>query len=557
MRKSTALMASVLLGLWVATVASAASVTPGEVAQHIQALMAQRQANKRFTCGGELICGVALIPGFYQAREYQPAWSDPDGVTAQAGALLAEIGRVEDYGLRPADYHLAQLQSLRQAFATAAEAAESPDPALAADFDLLMTDAFLLLASHLTGGRVDPETIHPEWEAFSYEVDLLDLLHRALQGEPLDALFAALLPHYPGYTGMQKALAVYRAVAASGGWPTIPDGPSLKEGDESDAVGHLRRRLMISGDLTDVQLFNSNWFDPPLTRAVAAFQARHGIAPDGVVGARTRRELNVPVEQRIQQLIINMERWRWIPQDLGSRYILVNIADFMLDIVDQGEVQERMRVVVGRDYRKTPVFSGQMTYLVLNPFWEIPRTLAVEDILPKILEDGGYLAKQGIRVFSGMGEDTVELDPGAVDWTRLGPDYFPYRLRQDPGPHNALGRVKFMFPNHYAVYLHDTPSKRLFESYSRSYSSGCIRVEAPLDLAAFVLAGTPGWDRAAVEAAIAQGQQQVVRLARPVPVHLLYWTAWSDDEGLIHFREDIYERDPPLIAALAEAPRPF
>jgi murein L,D-transpeptidase YcbB/YkuD len=345
-------------------------------------------------------------------------------------------------------------------------------------------------------------------------------------------------------------------MAAAGGWPQLEAGPSLAMGDEGPLVEQLRERLAASGDLKEPSLSLPSYFDAPLEAAVKVFQHRHGLEADGVVGKKTRQALNVPVDQRIQQLLINMERWRWIPNDLGPRYLVVNIADFNLTMVDESKVRGAMRVVVGRAYRKTPVFSGTMTYLDFNPFWNVPRKLAVEDILPRIKEDPAYIQEQGFRVFSGWSEDAVELSPNEVDWASFHKDYFPVRLQQAPGPKNALGRIKFMFPNTHAVYLHDTPAKGLFNSVSRSFSSGCIRVEDPVTLAEFVLEGMDGWDRETIANHLGDGQRQVVRLKRPIPVHLLYWTAWADESGTVFFREDIYERDAPLMRALKEKPSP-
>ncbi|HSO18965.1 MAG TPA: L,D-transpeptidase family protein, partial [Desulfosarcina sp.] len=429
-------------------------------------------------------------------------------------------------------------------------------PSDRADFDVLMTDAAFLLGSHIIGGRVNPETIHSNWTAFSLEVDLIRLLNDGLQGGRVAHLLQGLHPSYTGYTGLREALTAYRRMAENGGWPRLDEGPSLRLEDDNLAVAQLRRRLLASGDLPDRPALRPTYFDAELERTVKAFQYRHGLAPDGVVGPRTRAALNVPVDQRIAQLVINMERWRWIPADLGRRYLAVNIADFMATMVDEGRVRGSMRVVVGRTYRKTPVFSGTMTYLEFNPYWNIPRRLAVEDLLPKILKNPGYIEEQGIRIFSGWSPDAVPLAPGEVDWAALNENYFPIRLQQAPGPLNALGRIKFMFPNRHAVYLHDTPSKGLFNAVSRGFSSGCIRVEDPVGLAAFVLEGTEGWDRETIETHYRDGEHRVVRLQRPIPVHLLYWTAWADSAGTVFFRDDIYGRDAPLMRALQQKPVP-
>jgi murein L,D-transpeptidase YcbB/YkuD len=531
---------------------------PSPVARLIQQQIETRRDSRQFSCQGELICGIALIPDFYAARDYAPAWTGSQGLVPPARALLAEIGRVDTDGLSPEDYHYSRLQAMALRLENgASEASAAPMLHLRADFDLLMTDAAFLLGAHILGGRVNPETIHADWSAFSHEVDLIGLLNDGLRGAHLTQLFEALRPPYTGYTGLRRALAAYRRMAAAGGWSRLEEGPPLQLGDENPAVASLRERLRISGDLDDASSPVVPYvFDAPLEAAVKTFQYRHGLAADGVVGANTRQALNVPVEQRIQQLLINMERWRWIPNELGPRYLVVNIADFNLTMVDEGRVRGTMRVVVGRAYRKTPVFSGTMTYLEFNPSWNIPRRLAIEDILPRVRKDPDYIRQQGIRIFSGWSEDAVSLSPDEVDWGALNENHFPIRLQQAPGPHNALGRIKFMFPNPHAVYLHDTPAKGLFNAVSRGFSSGCIRVEDPTALAAFVLEGTAGWDRTIIEKHLRDGEQRIVWLQQPIPVHLLYWTAWTDASGMVFFRKDIYDRDAPLMRALQEKPSP-
>ncbi|MGD9333126.1 MAG: L,D-transpeptidase family protein [Desulfobacterales bacterium] len=527
------------------------------VAEMIQSRIEARLDDRRFTCRGELICGIAFIPTFYAERDHAPVWSTSQGPTPQALALLLEIKQVGREGLKPEDYHYDELRDMADLLlANEGEDAEPWQNTLRADFDLLMTDAAFLLGAHIIAGRVNPETIHAAWSNFDHEVDLVRLLNHGLQGGRLAHLIQGLHPPYAGYAFLRQALAEYRRIAEEGGWPVLDDGPNLGLGAEGPGVESLRKRLAVSGDLEPQDRPTQLGFDDGLEVAVKAFQYRHGLQIDGVVGKKTRQAMNVPVDQRIEQLIINMERWRWIPDDLGLRYLAINIADFRLTMVDQGRMRGSMRVVVGRFYRKTPVFSGTMTYLDFNPFWNIPRRLAIEDILPQIKKDPDYITRQGIRVFSDWTPEAVEVSPQEVDWDAYHAGYFPIRLQQVPGPRNALGRIKFMFPNKHAVYLHDTPAKGLFEEVSRDFSSGCIRVEDPVTLAEFTLEGTPGWDRETIENHLADRQRRVVRLAQPLPVHLLYWTAWSDDNGTVFFREDIYKRDAPLMRALKEKPAP-
>ncbi len=270
------------------------------------------------------------------------------------------------------------------------------------------------------------------------------------------------------------------------------------------------------------------------------------------MGPATLDALNVPVNKRLRQIELNMERWRWLPRNLGKRYILVNIAGFSLDVYEDNRHMMDMRVVVGRQYRRTPVFSKDMTYLVISPYWHIPPNIALKDKLPLIRKNPGYLEQERIRVFHGAGAEMREIDAKTVDWATITGRNFSYRLRQDPGPFNALGRVKFMFPNKYNVYLHDTPSQELFAKTVRTFSSGCIRIEKPIELAEYLLKDYPEWTRERILSTADRRIERTVQIKKPLPVHLLYWTAWIDRDGRMQFRNDIYKRDELLDRALQE-----
>jgi murein L,D-transpeptidase YcbB/YkuD len=339
--------------------------------------------------------------------------------------------------------------------------------------------------------------------------------------------------------------------------PPLPPGPSLHAGDHDPRVSLLRRRLIDLGDL-DVTLEEAPYrFDQRVEEAVRHFQRRHGLEEDGIVGPETLSELNLPLEQRVRQIELNLERWRWIPHELGRRYILVNIAGYQLYAVENQHRRLEMRVVVGRNYRRTPVFSGKMTYMVLNPEWNVPGSIAVKDILPKVKEDPSYLQRMGFKVYASWQDDAAVINPAEIDWSSISSRNFGFRLVQAPGPQNALGRIKFMLPNKYAVYLHDTPSQQLFQQARRGFSSGCIRVEKPFELAAYVLQGQEGWTEEKLIAGVKSGEKRIIGLQETVPVHLLYWTAWVDEEGKLNFRKDIYKRDEPLDRALREKPPRF
>jgi murein L,D-transpeptidase YcbB/YkuD len=317
-------------------------------------------------------------------------------------------------------------------------------------------------------------------------------------------------------------------------------------------VAALRERLHLEDDPGIDQ--DADLFDEALERAVRKFQRRHGLAADGAVGTATRAELNVSVERRVEQLELNLERRRWLPEDLGRRHIIVNIAAFALEVVEEEAVVLAMRVVVGGLEHRTPVFSDTMRYLVLNPYWNVPTDISVGEMLPKIRQDSSYLARSNVRVFLNAGPDAREVDPATVDWSAITQADFPFRLRQDPGPLNALGRVKFMFINKFNVYLHDTPARPLFEASERDFSHGCIRLQRPIELAAYLLQPDPYWHRDALLRALDVAVDYAVPLPEPVPIHLLYWTAWADRDGTIQFRRDIHGWDTPLWQALRAPP---
>jgi murein L,D-transpeptidase YcbB/YkuD len=307
----------------------------------------------------------------------------------------------------------------------------------------------------------------------------------------------------------------------------------------------------VSRDVDYPPAADDTVFDAALEQGLRGFQERHGLDADGTVGASTLAALNVPVEDRIRQIELNMERWRWLPQTLGERYIMVNIPNFHLDVVEHGQALLGMRVVVGRPTRRTPSFSAEMTHLVLNPHWYVPPTIAIQDKLPLLRRDPGYLSRQNFKLFRHGEGGATRIDPRAVDWSSVSARNFPYQLRQDPGPRNALGRVKFMLPNPHHVYLHDTPARELFAKNERAFSSGCIRLENPMELADYLLQDDSQWAQRRRVAGGKRGAEQVVLLPTSVPVHLMYWTAWTSASGVVHFRKDIYERDQALDKALA------
>ncbi len=508
----------------------------------------------KITVGQQLIHASVVLPHFYERRAYRPAWSDDDGLLPQAYDLIRSIQQADQEGLRPGDYHLNSIEPAVKEIGQNQSNRGTLDPRRLVDLDLLLTDAFLIYGAHLLAGKVNPETFDREWHANRRESDIAGVLSTALDSNQIRRSLKSLLPPQSGYAKLARALAQYRRITAEGGWSPVPDGPKLQKGDNGERVLALRQRIIISGDLPHETHGDGSLFDEGLEQAVRRFQGRHGLDVDGAVGPDTLAALNVPVEDRIRQIELNMERWRWLPQDLGKRHILVNIANFELEVFEEDQRVMVIRVVVGKGYRRTPVFSDKMTYVVMCPYWHIPQNIAVQDKLPLIQKNPNYLVQQRMKVFEGWGSDAREVDPKTIDWSRVTEKNFTFRLRQDPGPWNALGRVKFMFPNKFNVYLHDTPSQELFSKTTRAFSSGCIRLERPIDLAEYVLRGNLNWGRERILAAIGKNVEQTVPLPEPIPVHVLYWTAWVGEDRAVHFRSDIYGRDNLLDKALSEEP---
>ncbi|OGW38279.1 MAG: hypothetical protein A2Y97_04655 [Nitrospirae bacterium RBG_13_39_12] len=507
---------------------------------------------------GELIRAPDMLERFYEKRDFQPVWSGNEGPLPKARELIEAIENAKFEGLIPYYYHLEKIKSLLWELSNKKKKIILfKDEDLVA-FDLLLTDAFLMLGCHYSSGCVDPLTIEAEWFITREILDVVSVLDSALKKDNIEEALKKLLPPGDSYSRLRSALDYYRKILVKGGWPIVTDGPALKKGVKSRRIIELRKRLTVSGDMDIKDDKKSELFEEGVKQAVLKFQKMHGLETDGVVGPLTLKMLNVSAKERVRQLELNMERMRWSFRDLGQRYIIVNIADFELYVVENGEILFNMKVVVGKPFRQTPVFSKKMTYIVINPSWNVPKSIAIEDILPKIKKDADYLAKQKIKVIKGWDKNSEEIDPETINWSKVAGNNFNYWLQQEPGILNPLGGIKFMLPNRFGVYLHDSPSRRLFAESKRSFSHGCIRVERAVDLAEYLLKSDPDWTREKIVDAIEDGKEQEVPLPEPINVHILYLTAWVDNDGFIQFREDIYGRDEQLDKSLRkEPPKPL
>jgi murein L,D-transpeptidase YcbB/YkuD len=523
---------------------------PVELQGGLPKIIKTETGNRQLFCRGEAICTAQLMPLFYERRGFRPGWSREGRVSPQTRELVVILANVAAEGLHPDDYHLHGISFLLNKLNQLQVEGKLLTPAELVDLDLLLTDAFFLYGSHLRNGRTNHEAIYDLWDIDDYPPDLAVILDEALSSYGVATALHRLRPSHAGYRMMMAALVRLRNIADRGGWPMVGPGQKLKKGTRHSRVHALRQRLMISGDYDVSGLAGEEFFDEKLAAAVRLFQRRHGLEVDGIVGPETLAALNVPVESRVQQIEANLERCRWLPHNLGRSYIMVNIADFSLKVVENSQEVMAMRVVVGKPLRRTPIFSDRVEYLVINPFWYLPETIIIEDVVPNILKSPDYLTRKMIKVFAAGGEEKQEIDPGAINWAGISRDNLPYKLRQEPGALNALGRVKIMFPNKFSIYLHDTPSRELFRQSVRDFSSGCIRVEKPVELVAYLLKNDRLWSREKVLASMASGKRQVVSLPEHMPIHIVYRTAWGDEDGKIHFRKDIYERDKLLALSL-------
>lgn len=476
-----------------------------------------------------------VASAYYQNEDKPDIWIENGRPSVRARELVEAVEKVADDGLNPSDY---LTPGMRTGSALGADADA---------YERAMSAAFLRLARDLHGGRTSPSVtasniVIPR-KTVSAEIWLPVVAEKGVE-----TALKRLRPAHPQYYQLRQMLAGYRGLAERGGWPKVPAGATLKPGMNEPRVAAMRANLTARG-YGGIGSSNPNSYDASLAQAVKHFQKRHGLDSDGFAGKGTIEAMNVSADKRVQQIIVNMERWRWLPQALGPRHVLVNQAAFELFLVANGKVADNRRVIVGKPFHQTPMFSDLIRYAEFNPTWTVTPAIAASEMLPKLRADPGYLGRNDYDLFAGWGPGAPLVDPWSVDWQAVSPKTFRYKIVQRPGPKNALGVVKFMFPNSFNIYLHDTPSRQLFAETGRAFSHGCIRVDKPLDFANKLFAPDGALTPAQIKTLASNTATKAVKLKTPVPVHLTYFTAWIGDDGAPSFFADIYGRDT-LVARL-------
>lgn len=480
---------------------------------------------------------VEDLQRLYAARQYQAIWLTATAELPSLDIALDFIATADTEGLDSQDYQLQQLRHLRQGLQQSAE--------VAAELELRTSNAILTLAKDLSRGRLSATAADPDWHISQPTFDAVAFLLEALKSNKLLKSLQGLSPQNPSYQRLKQTLARYRQhIIDHPTWIHIPTTPSIRPSTADDIIPLIRQRIAQAYTIDSIAEFQltsdvSRQYDDELVAAIKAFQTQHGLNADGIIGKNTIRALNIPLAWKIRQLRIAMERLRWLPRNLGKRYLMVNTSGFRLTAVEQNEHALSMRIIVGRDYRSTPSFNGALSHMILNPHWNVPTSIATKDLLPKQQKDPSFFASGNYKIFSNHSRNET-IDPSTINWHALKKG-FPYVLRQEPGAHNALGRIKFMFPNSFDIYLHDTPSKSLFQKDIRTFSSGCIRLEKPLELASFAL-GEQSLSEDFLKH-FDSGATKTMHLRKPLPIYLVYITAWVDEHEKVHFSPDIYGRD--------------
>ncbi|SNS63655.1 Murein L,D-transpeptidase YcbB/YkuD [Belliella buryatensis] len=505
---------------------------------------------------GQDLFSTVVLRRFYSERLFLPAWTDGLALPEIAYEMRYEIQQIQFDGLNPNDYHLQAINQLFNRFEAARKGEGEFTIVDFANLDVLLTDAYIILSSHLYLGKINPESLKSEWniQRTAPELRIDQRLTLALQNQSIRKSFEQLYPSFQVYKKMRDALRFLyedekrfqsNPVAQ---WKTLKIDKSIKLGDTHNQMDEIRARLRFWKYLEEYELENDRSYDSLMQQAIIKLQKRHGMEPDGVIGQGTIHALNQKPADLIATARINMERFRWLPENVKDQeVILVNTANFQLDFISKRDTILSSRVIVGKNYHSTPQFSAEMSYLVFSPTWTIPNSITRNEIIPAVKKNPDYLRSKNMKVLTASGQ---EVNSANIDWQKVNPRNFPYIIRQEPGEQNSLGLVKFMFPNKYSVYIHDTPARSLFAREDRALSHGCIRLQKPFEFAKILLQHDPTWTDEKISQSMKLNKERIVNLDRKIPVVILYLTFWTDSIGNEFFRRDIYNRDQEILTAL-------
>lgn len=514
------------------------------VTTEICRMLNEQSASLRVGSATETIEAEAELLQFYKDGQCQPVWSNGNIINSQAIYLMYAIKEfaVDSLDIYNPSYNFESILELMNF--NKPESFVKNDPVVLAQLDVLLTDAYLMLGKHLYYGFVPSETMSSIWMSAKKRepINLGHNLREAIHDENVKESLKHLSPSSHGYEELRKIMMNYLKIQEAGGWKIIQPVSVNNKGFEQYSLADIQERLRVEGDLSESDDSSEGY-----ENALKNFQSRHGIDSDGIVGIQTLSKMNIPVEEKIVSIRLNMEKLRWMPEE-KNMYVSVNIPDYSLSVIKDDSTELTMKAILGKEARQTPIFSAYMKYIVVNPYWRVPSTIMREDIIPKVQKDIRYLKKERIRIFKA-GDDArkKEINPWTINWKQVNANTFPYIFRQDSGAKNVLGRLKFIFPNSHDIYIHDTPDKHLFEQNIRLFSSGCIRIQKPLELARYLLKNDKD---SYIADLIDSGVNKKIFLPRAVKVRIDYWTVWEDDNGLANFRDDVYGYDADLMETL-------
>ncbi len=538
-RLTGCLLATAFLSVAYLSSSPVSAATHGYWNEFVQAPLAYRLSTQPTGADLNVRRDHAALVAFYTERDNRPVWIEDGKLTAAARRAIFFLSRSDRWGLDPESYIT---PSLALGFLEPASGSE------VADAEVKMSMALLAYARHAYAGRTVPREISSNLDIDPELPDPIAAITSLAGGGDVVESLIAFNPADTEFEVMRRELANLKIIASEGGWLTIGAGPTLKPGMRDDRVILLKQRFgiymppPIIADPAVVSLYEGD-----VVEAVRQYQEDNGLDADGIIGPATLSQLNMSVIDRIYQILANLERWRWLPRDRGDFYVQVDVPGYRVNIVKDGEIVFSTRVVVGKPDYQTAIFSDQIEHLVVNPFWNVPRSIATEEMLPRLRTDANYYINQNFETLDPSSGQLINAS--TVNWSEISARNLPYRFRQRPGTNNALGNVKFMFPNRHAIYLHDTPAKNLFESSMRAYSHGCIRVYQPMAFAAALLANDSRVNLQRVQAGIRSGENRTMVLGDKIPIHITYITAWVED-GRVNYRDDIYGHDRRVAAAL-------